>query len=187
MFDAVEERAAHTLRLRCADAARRRSPFTPRFGFLKPCKSRSALVCAELEYQQRQAQPEISWAKKRVAELAEERKRLARGVVDGSVPGDLARDEHDRIAHELEQANQTLAAAQMVYTHIEDTLSRALALIGRCDEVYRMGGPQVRRLSNQFFFEKLLIAKDTEGSAHVAEPHSTSPGQPSSPKTSMPR
>jgi len=100
--------------------------------------------------------------------LANERKRLARGVVDGSIPGDLARDEHDRIAQELEQAQKTLTAAQMIYARIEDTLNRALALVGRCDEVYRRGGPQVRRLSNQFFFEKLLIAEEPEDGAQVA-------------------
>ena len=123
---------------------------------------------AELDYQQRQAQPEIAWAKRRVGELAQERKRLARGVVDGSIPGDLARDEHDRIAHELDQANQTLAAAQMIYANIEGTLNRALELVGRCDEVYRLGGPQVRRLSNQFFFTKLLISVDEDHGAQVA-------------------
>jgi site-specific DNA recombinase len=35
---------------------------------------------------------------------------------------------------------------------------RTLALLGRCDEVYRLGGPQVRRFANQCFFTKLLIA-----------------------------
>ncbi len=55
----------------------------------------------------------------------------------------------------------------MIYSRIGDTLNRALAVVGRCDEVYRRGGPQVRRLSNQFFFEKLLIAGDPEDGAHV--------------------
>jgi len=123
---------------------------------------------AELDYQQRQAQPEIAWAKRRVKELADERKRLARGVVTGTIPGDLARDEHDRIAQELEQAKQTLVTAEVIYTGIEDSLNRALTLVGRCDEVYRLGGPKVRRLSNQFFFEKLLIAEEPEEGAEVA-------------------
>jgi hypothetical protein len=115
-----------------------------------------------------QAEPEIAWARRRVKELAEERKRLARGVGDGSIPGDLAREEHNRIAHELEQAQQTLGAAEMIFDRIEDTLNRALTLVGRCDEVYRSGGPQVRRLSNQFFFEKLLISVHEDGGAQVA-------------------
>jgi hypothetical protein len=40
-------------------------------------------------------------------------------------------------------------------------------LVGRVDEVYRLGGPRVRRLSNQFFFERLLIAvEDDEAVPH---------------------
>jgi len=73
--------------------------------------------------------------------LANERKRLARGVVTGTLPGNLAREEHDRIAHELEQAGRTLAAAQMIYARIEDTLNRALALVGRGDEGLPAGRP----------------------------------------------
>lgn len=123
---------------------------------------------AELDYQHQQAQPEIAWAKRQVKELAEERKRLARGVVTGTIPGDLAREEHDRIDLELEQAKRTLDAAQMIFAQIEDNLNRALELVGRCDEVYRLAGPRDRRLSNQFFFDKLLVAEDTEQGAQVA-------------------
>src|SRR5207253_988374 len=32
----------------------------------------------------------------------------------------------------------------------------------------RLGGPQVRRLSNQFFYEELLIGQDTDDGAKVA-------------------
>jgi site-specific DNA recombinase len=61
---------------------------------------------AEMDYQQRLAQPEIAWAKRRVKELADERRRLARGVVTGAVPGDLAREEHDRIDAELRASQE---------------------------------------------------------------------------------
>jgi site-specific DNA recombinase len=122
---------------------------------------------AEMDYQQRLAQPEIAWAKRRVKELADERRRLARGVVTGAVPGDLAREEHDRIDAELEQAKKTLSAAEMIFDHIEATLNEALELIGRCDEVYRLAGPEIRRLSNQFFFDRLLISEKTEEGAQV--------------------
>ncbi len=121
---------------------------------------------AELDKQNRQAEPEIAWARRRVVELEQERRRLVRGVIDGSIPGDLAREEQDRIARELKQAQQVLATAEAIYSRIEDTLGRALALVGRCDEVYRQGGPQVRRLSNQFFFDRLLVT-DSE-TAEVA-------------------
>ncbi len=112
---------------------------------------------AELEGQRAQAEPEIAYARTRVTELEQERRRLARGVVTGAIPEDLAREEQERISKELGQASRILATAEVIYAKIEDTLNRALTLVGRCDEVYRLGGPQVRRLSNQFFFEQVLL------------------------------
>ncbi len=122
---------------------------------------------AELEGQRAQAEPEIAYARTRVTELEAERRRLARGVVTGAIPEDLAREEQERISKELGQASRILATAEVIYAKIEDTLNRALALVGRCDEVYRLGGPQVRRLSNQFFFEQLLLDVEDD-TAHVA-------------------
>lgn len=55
-----------------------------------------------------------------------------------------------------------LATAEVVYAKIEYTLNRALALVGRVDELYRLGGDQVRRLANQCFLDKLLISVDED-------------------------
>jgi site-specific DNA recombinase len=110
----------------------------------------------------------MAHARTRVVELDQERRRLGRGVVTGSIPDDLAREEQDRIRQELAQAQQVVATAEMIYARIEDTLSRALELVGWCDGVYRLGGPQVRRLSNQFFFDKLFIDEDDDGAPRVA-------------------
>jgi hypothetical protein len=111
---------------------------------------------AELDTQQRRAEPEIAYARARVTELDAERRRLARGVVTGAIPEDLARDEQQRIARDLTQAQKVLDAARVIYAHIEDTLNRALALVGRVDEVYRLGGPRVRRLADEFVHEMIL-------------------------------
>ena len=54
-----------------------------------------------------------------------------------------------RAIAELGQAQRILATSQIVYAKIQDTLSGALTLVGRCDEIYRLGGPEVRRLANQ--------------------------------------
>ena len=121
----------------------------------------------ELEQQRRQAEPEIAYARTRVTELEQERRRLARGVITGAIPEDLAREEQERITKELGQAERILATSQVVYAKIEDTLTRALGLVGRVDEVYRTGGPRVRRLANQFFFERLLLSVEDDA-AHVA-------------------
>lgn len=131
---------------------------------------------AELSNQQRRAEPEIAYARKRVTELDAERRRLARAVVTGAIPEDLARDEQDRIRHELKQAEKVLATAHVIYEHIEETLNRVLELVGRIDEVYRLGSPRVRRLVNQCFFDKLLIAVDDEpeiAGATLREPWAT--------------
>ena len=117
---------------------------------------------AELDHQRDQAEPEIAHARRRVTELEEERRRLARGVVTGSIPEDLAREEQDRIRRELEAARRILATAEIIYAKIESTLNQALAFVGRVGDVYRLGGPKVRRLSNQFFFDQLLIAVDED-------------------------
>jgi len=127
----------------------------------------------ELDRQHERAEPEISWARTRVTELQHERQRLARGVVTGTIPGDLARDEHQRIDHELEQANRVLGTAEMIYAKIEQTLNKALELLSRCDEVYRLGGPQIRRWANQCFFEKLLISDGEVVAAVLREPWAT--------------
>jgi site-specific DNA recombinase len=122
----------------------------------------------ELDQQQRRAEPEIAYARTRVTDLEQERRRLARGVITGAIPEDLARDEQRRITRELEQANRTLAASTMIFAKIEDTLRRALTLVGRVDEVYRIGGPQVRRLANQFFLEQMFVSTDDGDGAHIA-------------------
>jgi hypothetical protein len=75
----------------------------------------------------------IFWARTRVGELEQERRRLARGVVTGAIPEDLGREEQSRIATELKQAQRVLATAEMIYERIEDTLERALTLVGPCD------------------------------------------------------
>lgn len=132
---------------------------------------------AELDRQERGAKPELDYARKRVGELEQERRRLARGVVTGAIPEDLAREEQERIRTERGQAERILATATMVFARIENTLNMALALVGRCDELYRLGGPQVRRLCNRFFLEQVRInVEDDEATvagAVLKEPWAT--------------
>ena len=55
----------------------------------------------------------------------------------------------------------------MVYEHIEEILNRALALVGRVEDVYRLGSPQIRRLCNQFLFEQVLVDVDEDEGTQV--------------------
>ena len=117
----------------------------------------------ELDNQHERAEPEISRARQRVEQLTEERRRLARGVVTGSIPDDLARDEQERIQRDLDQAKRILETSEMIYEHIHGTLERCLDLLERVDEVYRLGSPRIRRLANQCFFTRLLLDGELDG------------------------
>jgi site-specific DNA recombinase len=122
----------------------------------------------ELDAQHERAEPEIRRARERVQQLAAERRRLARGVVTGSIPDDLGREEQERIERDLEQAERILATSEMIYEHIQGTLERCLKLLERVDEVYRLGSPHIRRMLNQSFFSRLLLDAEQDGS-HVTD------------------
>ena len=130
-------------------------------------------LMAKIAEQRSLAAPEVTAAKRRITELVTERKRLARGVVVGSVPDDLAKHEYMRIDREREEAERVLATAQGVAGNIERVLAKALDLLGRVDEVYAGSGPQMRRLANQFFFERLLIDRGEVVGAELREPWAT--------------
>ena len=128
---------------------------------------------AELDRQRKKAVPEVEYQRRRVKELMQERRRLARGVVDGSIPGDLARDEQQRIKAELANAEQVLLASETLWAHIENGLTAALDLLGRWDQVYLVGGPQIRRHSNQALFERIKVKDGEVVGAVYREPWAT--------------
>lgn len=114
----------------------------------------------ELKTQEERAAPEIQRAKRRISDLEDERRRLARGVVNGTIPDDLAREEQARIARELQQAHVTERAASAVWSGIERTLRLALDMLARIDLTYASSDPRTRRLINQFVFEKVFVSSD---------------------------
>jgi site-specific DNA recombinase len=117
----------------------------------------------ELDTQHERARPEIRRARERVEQLSQERRRLAPGVVTGSIPDDLAREEQERIQRDLDQAKRILETSEMIYEHIQDTLERTLDLLERVDEVYRLGSPRIRRMLNQCLFTRLLLDGEPDG------------------------
>ena len=132
-------------------------------------RARSRLT-AELERQRQLAAPELAFAHKRVEELSSERRRLAREVVRGTFPADLAAEEHDRIQRELDEANRMLATSELVFGKIERDLETALRFLGKTYEIYVNGGPHVRRLANQVFFGRLLVGEGPRVYGQPLEP-----------------
>lgn len=90
----------------------------------------------------------------------------------GAIPGDLAREEQDRVAGQLRDCRRILETATRVSANIMGELKKALELLER-DYVYATGGERNRRLCNQFIFEKLLILDGEVVNAILKEPWTT--------------
>ena len=125
------------------------------------CRSIREGLREVIEARRKGALPNLTTARRQIEDLEHQRRRVARGLVDGSLPTDLAREEQDRIRTELAAAHKLVEAAEVSFGEIETPLLRALELVGRCDEVYATGNTRVRRLCNQAFFHQLRI-KDVE-------------------------
>ena len=127
----------------------------------------------ELERNRRLAGPEIAYARRRLDELEAERRRLAQGTIDGSIPADLAREQHERIRSELEGAQRLVEVSDAVFSNIERPLALALEVLARCDKIYAMGNHRVRRLLNQAMFSRLRILDGNGHDADLREPWAT--------------
>ena len=97
-------------------------------------------------------------ATKRLHTAKGERDKLLKAHYSGAVPLDLLTTEMGRLTREISTAEQELAAATTSVEDIANQLERALALVGRCAEGYRVATPAIRRLMNQGFFAKIYIA-----------------------------
>jgi site-specific DNA recombinase len=134
------------------------------------CRAIREGLRAVLEKRRKKAAPEAAAARNQLKDLEQQRRRVARGLVDGSLPPDLAREEQDRIRTELDVAQRTIASAELGFAAIERPLLRALELVGQCDELYREGDSKVRRLSNQAFFRQLRLRDKEVEESELLEP-----------------
>jgi hypothetical protein len=69
---------------------------------------------------------------KRVKQLENERRRLVRAHLDGAIPVDLLKEEQDRIADEMAQAQRQLNATDVDWNTVETNLTLALGLVSGC-------------------------------------------------------
>jgi site-specific DNA recombinase len=111
----------------------------------------------EMADQRRRGLQETKRQERRLASLSAQRTKLLEAHYADAIPLDLLKLEQERISREVAEAERVLAARQVAFTEIEDTLEKALGLAADCQRAYREAGPQVRRLFNQAFFKKLLV------------------------------
>ena len=110
----------------------------------------------ELEQRREKSGPAIARAKRQINQLELQRRRVARGVVDGSIPPDLAWEEQERIARELIEHRRTIATADQGFEVYEKPFQLVLDLVADCEAIYTRGDRIVRRLMNQLFFDRVL-------------------------------
>jgi site-specific DNA recombinase len=124
----------------------------------------------EIEARRRSARRVVAREEKRVTKLEAERRRYARGVVDETIPADIAREEQQRIARAIAKAHAVLAEHRLAFADVERVLTQAIDLAASCADAYRAAGPKVRRLFNQVFFDKLFVDSGRIVSTKLAEP-----------------
>jgi hypothetical protein len=81
---------------------------------------------------------------------------LLRAHYAEAVPAELLKEEQQRIAVELEQADNRLKATEQRVEQIEETSAMRSRSV-RTARMYREAPPQVRRHANQTVFAKLLV------------------------------
>ncbi len=120
-----------------------------------------------------QANQEAARQRRRLARLTGERERLLHAYYAGAVPIDLLRQEQDRLATEIAQAERHLETAEQSFGEVQAKLDKALDLPANCERAYREAPGHLRRQWNQALFERLLVHDDRIDQAEVAEPFAT--------------
>ena len=102
-------------------------------------------------------QQEATRATSRIAALTEQRRKLLEAHYADALPLPLLKEEQARITKAITDAEQRLAATQVVFEKIEDTLKRCLTFLKDCHAIYRDADDQIRRQLNQAVFEHFLV------------------------------
>ncbi len=114
-------------------------------------------LAAELADRRYHSQLDVTRQRKRLARLADERRKLLQAFYAGAIPLELLTEEQARITSEVQQAQSLLTQAEHAFEDVEATIRAALELAVNLHDAYQRGGPQVRRLLNQFFFKRVLV------------------------------
>ncbi|MCA1680011.1 MAG: hypothetical protein LC790_14975 [Actinobacteria bacterium] len=75
--------------------------------------------------------------------------------------------EQARLGANLRAAEAALRSTQLKFEDIRTTFGRALELAGNCHRAYREATPEVRRMFDQLFFQRILV-DNGDGQAHVS-------------------
>jgi len=110
---------------------------------------------------------EAARAKKRVADLEDQRAKLMTAHYAGAVPIDLLKTEQARIASELNAAQQSLARATRAMRRLEAHVDAVLTLLTNAHARYLAADHTGRLLMNQAVFEAIWIGDDDIDAAQI--------------------
>ncbi|CAN5558405.1 hypothetical protein BH24ACT26_BH24ACT26_00070 [soil metagenome] len=93
----------------------------------------------------------------RIAELADERRKLLRAYYANALPVELLKEEQDRISSQEESARAELAATEADLGKWQEVLTLAIRLAGSCHAAYLKARPKVRARFNQAVLQAVYI------------------------------
>jgi site-specific DNA recombinase len=100
----------------------------------------------------------------------DERAKLLEAHYANAIPLDLLKVEQERIARELKQVEERLAALELHFEAVEYNLKAAFQFIGTLDLAYAEAPAKVRRQMNQALFSRILVSDDGEVAGELRPP-----------------
>lgn len=107
---------------------------------------------------------------KRLEKLSNERGKLLQAYYSEAIPLDLLKEEQKRITCETKACESELAKVGAKFEIMEATINKAINLATDCAAAYEAAPPQVRRMFNQAFFEKIFVTEKKVSGFDYTEP-----------------
>ena len=131
------------------------------------------MIEEELDIQAAVMLKQLAAQERRKKNLINERTKLLEAHYADAVPLDLLKSEQQRIADEIQKADELIEASGVRHEKVLANLQRAIAQAERWHLGYRIAGPDVRRELNQSVFTQILVSHDRPTNSEFAEPFKT--------------
>jgi len=128
------------------------------------------MIEEELDIQAAVMLKQLAAQERRKKNLINERTKLLEAHYADAVPLDLLKSEQQRIADEIQKADELIEASGVRHEKVLANLQRAIAQAERWHLGYRIAGPDVRRELNQSVFTQILVSHDRPTNSEFAEP-----------------
>jgi len=124
------------------------------------CDSIRSSIIAHIDVVMPARDKRVRAAERQVQQLRDERDILLKAHYAGAVPIDQLRDEQERIAAALANAEREVSARQLSRDQLQQALDRAVGLLDNAHEQYKRSCGQERRRMNQAVFQRLYVCDD---------------------------